>query len=146
MPLTADEMIAALASFEPEPGDGNPLRLYSITEGFNELPDRKRIVPAMFALMERYPDAELGTPGPLVHSIESLGSEWYEPLLIDSVRRQPVELNVWMVNRILNTNLKPEYRRRLLELMRSVPEHPKVPAYVAELTRHLLEYQAKRGL
>lgn len=146
MPLTPDEMIAALDRFEPEPGDDNPLRLYSITEGFNELSNRKRVVPAMFALMERFPDAHLGTPGPLVHSIESLGFEWYEPLLIDSVRRQPVELNVWMVNRILNTNLEPDHRRRLLDLMRSVPEHLKVPARVAELTRHLLQHQAKRGL
>jgi hypothetical protein len=145
MALTADEMIAALDGFEPDSGyDENQFRLYPITEGFEELPDRERVAPAMFALMERFPDAHLGTPGPLVHSIELLGMERYEPLLIDSVRRQPVDLNVWMVNRILNTNLEPEHRRRLLDLMRSVPHHPKVPPRVAESARDFLEHQAKR--
>ena len=81
----------------------------------------------------------------MVASIESLGWEWYEPLLIDSVRRQPVELNVWMVNRILNTNLEPEHRRRLLNRLRSVPEHPKATGRIAELARHFLEHQAKRS-
>jgi hypothetical protein len=145
MALTADEMIAALDSFEADSDyDENQFRLYPITEGFKELPDRERVVPAMFALMERFPDAYLGTPGPLVHSIESLGMERYEPLLIESVRRQPVELNVWMVNRILNTNLQPDHRRLLLDLMRSVPEHSKVTPRIAESAREFLQHQAKR--
>ena len=37
----------------------------------------------------------------------------YEPLLLDSVRRQPTELNIWMINRILNTKLDAAHRRRL---------------------------------
>ena len=145
MPLIADEMILALNTFEADEGyDENGFRLYPITEGFKELPDRERVVPAMFALMERFPDAYLGAPGPLVHSIESLGVDRYESLLVDSVRRQPVESNVWMVNRILNADLKPEHRRLLLDLMRSVPEHPKVTPRVAESARGFLKHQAKR--
>jgi len=145
MPLTADQMIAALDPFEAVDGyDENQFRLYPITEGFNELPDRERVVPAMFALMERFPDAYLGTPGPLVHSIESLGVARYESLLVASVHRQPAELNVWMVNRILNTNLSPQHRRELLDLVRSVPEHPKATPRVAEFARGLLAHQTKR--
>lgn len=147
MALTADEMIAALDHFEADSDfDENQARLYPIMEGFKELPDRERIVPAMFALMERFPDQHLGTPGPLVHSIESLGIERYEPQLIDSVRRQPTDLNVWMVNRILNSNLPPEHRRQLLDLMRSVPEHPKVAPRVAESARGFLQHQAKKQM
>ena len=145
MPLTADQMIAALHAFEAdEEFDENQFRLYPVTDGFDELPDRERVVPAMFALMERFPDAYLGSPGPLVHSIESLGVGRYESLLVESVRRQPVELNVWMVNRILNTELRPERRRELLDLMRSVPGHPKVTPRIAELARGFLEHQATR--
>ena len=77
--LTADQMIAALDAFEESPDcdEDNQFRLYTITEGFKSLPDSMRVVPAMFALMERFPDAYLGHPGPLVHSIESLGVEQY---------------------------------------------------------------------
>jgi len=146
MPLTADEMITALDAFQADDGyDENQFRLYPMTEGFKELADRERVVPAMFALMERFPDAYLGTPGPLVHSIESLGVERYESQLVESVRRQPSELSVWMVNRIINTNLPPQHRHELLDLMRSVPEHPKVTPRVSELARGFLEHQAKRA-
>ena len=138
-------MIAALDSFEPDDGyDENQFRLYRIIEGFKELPDRERIVAAMFALMERFPDAYVGTPGPLVHSIESLGVARYQSLLVASVRRQPAELNAWMLNRILNTNVSLEQRRELLDVMRSVPQHPRVTPRVAELARGFLKHQAKR--
>jgi hypothetical protein len=40
----------------------------------------------MFNVMERPPDADLGSPGPLVHTLE----RWrgYEPELVNSVRRR----------------------------------------------------------
>ena len=145
MPSSADEMIAALNHFEADAEyDENQSRLYPIMEGFRDLPDRERVLPAMFELMERFPGAYLGTPGPLVHSIESLGVENYESLLVESVRRQPVELNVWMINRILNTDLQTEHRRQLLDLLRLVPQHPKVVQRVADEARGFLDHQAKR--
>jgi hypothetical protein len=125
--------------------DSNQFRLYPITEGFATLTDKDRVVAAMFALMERFPDAYLGTPGPLVHSIESIGIEQFEQRLVESVARQPAELNVWMVNRILNTKLEPSRRRELLHVLRSVPHHPTVPKRVAEIAIRFLEYQAKQG-
>lgn len=145
MSTATEEMIAALDAFDADSGyDENQFRLYPITKDFMDLPDRERVIPAMFALMERFPDACLGTPGPLVHCIESLGVDCYEPLLVGSVQRQPTELSAWMVNRILNTNLEKAHRCVLLDLMRSVLKHPKVPSRVAELARGFLEHQAKR--
>jgi hypothetical protein len=146
MAMTADEMIAALEAFKPDSEyDNNQFKLYPLTEGFKTLPDRERVVPAMFALMERYPNAYLGTPGPLVHSIESLGVGAYEDLLIASVRRQPAELNVWMLNRILNVTMDPGHRSAMLELLESVVQHPSAPARVTELANGFLRHQAKRG-
>jgi hypothetical protein len=145
MALSSDEMIAALDAFEAVSGyDENQSELYEIVDGFGSLADRARVIPAMFSLMERFPEAYLGTPGPLVHSIESLGINRYEPLLIESVKRQPTELGVWMLNRILNIALPGEHRERLLELMRSAGRHPKCPARVAGLAEQFLEYQAGR--
>jgi hypothetical protein len=145
MALTSDEMIAALDAFEADSGyTVNEARLYAIVEAFRSLPDVARVIPAIFSLMERFPDAYLGTPGPLVHSIESVGVDQYESLLIESVQRQPAELNVWMVNRIMNTALPAEHRQRLLDLMRSVLIHPKSPPRIARLAQGFLEHQAKR--
>jgi len=63
-------VIAALNSFEPSRDDTDNLyRLYQLFEGFRSLPDRNRVAPAMFSLLERFPDAEFGSPGPLVHEL-----------------------------------------------------------------------------
>jgi hypothetical protein len=145
MALGADEMIVALEAFEADSGyDDNQFKLYPIVEGFKSLPDAARVIPAMLSLIERFPDAYLGMPGPLVHSIESVGIDQYESLLIKSVQRQPAESNVWMVNRILNTALPAEHRQSLLDLMRSVMTHPKCPPRIAELAREFLDHQARR--
>ena len=79
-----------------------------------------------------------------MHSIESLGIDRYEPLLIESVRRQPAGLNVWMVGRILNTELTIAHRRLLLELMEAVLGHPTVPMPIAAMARRFLAFQAKK--
>jgi len=41
-------------------------------------------IQEMFRLMERMPDAELGSPGPLVHTLEAILG--YETYLVDSLR------------------------------------------------------------
>jgi hypothetical protein len=146
MAISSDEMIVALEAFVPDGGYDNQFQLYPLLDGFKLLPDRDQIVPAMFALMERYPNAYLGTPGPLVHNIESLGIDEYEEQLIASVKRQPAELNVWMVNRILNVTVEAEHRQALLELLIAVLRHPSAPERVKEMAAGFLDHQAKRGV
>ena len=54
-------------------------------------------------LLERFPFFNFGNPGNIVRYLERFDNEVYVPLLYDSVRREPTEYNVWMVNRYLNT-------------------------------------------
>ncbi len=86
MPMEADDriavVIAALNSFEPSRDDTDNLyRLYQLFEGFRSLPDRDRVAPALFGLLERFPDAEFGSPGPLAQELEAIPD--YLPLLRD---------------------------------------------------------------
>src|SRR5690349_16033760 len=81
--------------YEPE----NLVRLYDLFRGFRELPDRA--MPAMYSLLERFPDGEFGSPGPLVHELEHIPG--FEGLLRASLERQPAMRTVWMVNRLLNS-------------------------------------------
>jgi len=116
-------VIAALNSFEPSREDtDNVYRPYQLFEGFQPLPDRERVARAMFSLLERFPYAEFGSPGPLVHELEAIPS--YLPLLRDSVRRQPTPLTVWMINRLLNTKLPNDERELWISELRAVLEHP----------------------
>jgi hypothetical protein len=77
--------------------------------------------PVMFRTMERLDGVELGTPGPLVHTLEAWRGG-YEKLLGESVRRKPTPLSVWMVNRILNA--RPPDADSWLALLRSVADNP----------------------
>ena len=102
--------------------------LYAVTQDFDALSeaDQVRVIPAMFRVMERWPKADLGSPGPLVHAIELLEVSTYGQLLTESVRRRPMYLNLWMANRILNAN--PPDPELWLGLLRSVAQNPAASA------------------
>lgn len=88
--------------------------------------------------MERLDGVDLGTPGPLVHTLEAWRGS-YEPLLAESVRRKPTLLSVWMVNRILNR--EPPDAESWVILLRSVAEHSAASAVTKAQAEHFIKYQ-----
>lgn len=124
----------------PEENDtANVHRLYVLFEGFREMASREQAMPAMFSLLERYPDAEFGSPGPLVSALESIPG--YESLLENSLSRQPTDLTVWMVNRILNATKEADQRQRWLPQLSSALTHPKSPEHVRDSAKSFIEHQ-----
>jgi hypothetical protein len=116
-------------------------------ERLNELCDEMRAVndpavcaPVMFRTMERLDRAELGTPGPLVHTLE-IWCGRYEKLLAESVRRKPTPLSVWMVNRILN--VRPPDAESWLALLRSVTGNPAASDETKAVANGFIEYQTR---
>ena len=93
---------------------------------------------AMFEVMERLDSSDLGSPGPLVHTLESVGSG-YQPYLEVSVRRKPSPLAMWMVNRVLNSN--PGDRELWLELLRLSVSHPLAGDAARQEAREFLAFQ-----
>lgn len=73
---------------------------------------------------------DLGTPGPLVRTLESLPG--YESFLVESVRRAPAPLTIWMVNRILNESRGTTRYRVFLGVLRGVLDHPTTPPEIKE--------------
>jgi len=129
-----DDVIAALHAFEPGHDDtDNVPRLYEIFDNFGSLTQRARAMPAMFSLFERFPDADFGSPGPLVHELEAIPN--YLPLLRTSLGRVPTGHTVWMMNRVLNTKLPDDHRELWLSELRAVLVHP----HASEQTRKVAE-------
>src|SRR5437868_2568461 len=123
MTTTIDTIVRALQALVPSDDDSaNVARLYEIFSEFRALTGREQAIPAIFELLERFPDAEFGSPGPLVHELEAIPG--YELFLPESLHRQPTDLTVWMVNRILNSNVSDEQRNVWLAELRLVLEHP----------------------
>jgi len=129
------------ADFDYMKGATGPERLYTLCKEVEALPDPTVVFPEFFALIERLSDSELGTPGPLVHTMEShIGS--YEELLAASLRRRPADLTVWMVNRILNGGpADPTY---WMDLLAMAAEHPSANEVVREQALHFIEFQKKQ--
>src|SRR5262245_1529631 len=117
------DLIAALDGFVPARDDTENLyRLYQMFRDFRGLPGRDRAMQSMYSLLERFPDADLGSPGPLVHELEAMPG--YRPLLRESLRRQPSHLTAWMASRCLNTELPSNERELWLSELRAVLAHP----------------------
>jgi hypothetical protein len=96
----------------------------------------------MFDLLERFPDAEFGSPGPLIHEREAIPG--YLPLLRESVRRRPMHLTVWMINRVLNTNLPSIQRGAWLSELRAALEHPLASEQTRRFAEDFLEHQSAK--
>jgi hypothetical protein len=114
-------------------------------ERLNELCDEMRAVndpivcaPVLFRIIERLDGVELGTPGPLVHTLETWRGG-YEKLLTQSARRKPTPLSVWMVNRILNA--RPPDAESWLELLKSVANNPAASEETKAEAERFVKYQ-----
>jgi hypothetical protein len=129
------------ADFDYMKGATGPERLYALCEEVSSSPEPTSFFPEFFALMERLSDSELGTPGPLVHTMEShIGS--YEEMLVDSIKRKPTDLTVWMVNRILNG--PAEEKKFWMDALLFAAEHPLATPLVKEQAHHFVTVQKKK--
>jgi len=143
MNRSVDDLLRDLQAFVPT-GDGadNVHRLNELLAGFAALPGCERVVPGLLALMERHPQADFGTPGPLVHALEC--QPGYPDQLAASLDRQPTELGAWMANRLLNSRLPRDERNAWLRRLTAVASHPKAPAGVRDSAIRFLDFQASR--
>lgn len=141
--MITESVIAELGKFIPTDEAENVGRLYEILDQLGPLsPDlRSPVIPAILGLIERYPEAELGSPGPLVHELEAIPG--YEPFLRDSVLRQPADLNIWMVNRILNAEISLDARLGWLQVLRTVLTHPLASQEAQQTASDFLAHQSQ---
>jgi hypothetical protein len=139
-----EKTVTALNAFVARDDGSDAASLSDLLEGVVLAGAADRLLPAIFGIMERNPGADLGMPGPLVHTIETLPVPQFEPALRSSVQRQPVLLNVWMVSRILNSKLTPGHRAELVALLKSAAANPRASPATREMAERTLQNQATR--
>ena len=113
-------------------------RLEDLCDEMREVNDPAACAPVVFRTMERLDGVKLGTPGPLVHTLETWRGG-YEKLLAQSVRRKPTPLSVWMVNRILNAN--PPDAVEWMALLRSVTDNPAASSDTQAEAHRFIDFQ-----
>ena len=143
MTSSVDDLLEHLQAFSPtDDGADNVHRLNDLLAGFAALPGCERVAPALLGLLERHPQADFGTPGPLVQALES--QPGYPELLAASLVRQPTELSAWMANRLLNSRLPRDDRAVWLKRLTVVTSHPLAAASVRDSAIRFLDFQASR--
>jgi len=124
MVRTAAQVVTDIRAFQP--ADGNWRRLDDLLGELWVTGEAGRHVPDLLAVLERFPEDEgAGVLWSIVHGVESLPG--YEAELVQSVRRQPSELGITMVGRLLNSGVSHVRGASLVGLLRDVAESAAAP-------------------
>jgi hypothetical protein len=134
------EFVTRLRGLKPTEDDDNlQSTLYELVAPVEAL-DASRAIPDIFQFFEEFPDADHGTPGPLVHLLEKYPGI-YEAELKASMERRPSPHAVWMTNRILNTELDETARISWMEILRSTLDHPRATASARDHAELFIQHQ-----
>lgn len=103
MPRKITSIARDIAKFAPAE-DGNWRRLDDLLDELWGAGGPEQAIPEMLSVFERYPEEDgYGVMWSLVHGLEKLPN--YEPALLLSLARQPSELGIAMVGRMLNSGV-----------------------------------------
>jgi len=115
--------------------------LYEITEPLEEAKDISESFDNIFRFFQRNKNADLGSPGPLVHLLESHYPK-YVPNLIASLESEPAELTVFMLHRIMNSNISTSDKEKYHKLLGAISSNPTADEAAKSEAKHYYEYHA----
>ena len=139
-----EQFCSELKKLDPEGSDGLVADLYDLVELIDEKDDISSVFETVFKFFEDYPDADVGNPGPLVHMMERRYPN-YMFALLNSVRNNPTYMSVFMLNRVLNSDLSSEKRENYLELLKAAAFGDSEDEIMKENAQELYQYQTERG-
>jgi hypothetical protein len=140
-----EEFVQRLRALHPSKDeDALADQLRELVEPIEGVEGAEAVVPEVLAFFERFPDADLGMPGPLVHFVERCYPRYLDPL-VSSLGRRPTMYTLWMVNRVLNAPLPQEQRQALLRALHVAANHPDADAATRETARGFAAHQATDG-
>jgi hypothetical protein len=143
--VTLEETIAALDNFVPIGEEHvDVARLDEIVDRLVDTEQIKEAIPAMLRVFERFPHTVLGSPGPLVHCVERAGIETFLPMVLESFKRHPNRMTLWMIDRCLWTGVPTPLQLSILSTLREVRRAPHAVDLHDEIDERLEEYGKSR--
>jgi len=144
--MSIDQIIKNLEGFIPfsedDPINDNEKFLYRLMDAWKKAESREKAIPYIFRLIERYPHANLGSPGPLVHALET--TKEYDGELHISLIRKPTPLTLWMYNRLINAEKNPEIIKGHLARLKLFAKHPLTDAETKKEAENYINHQQRR--
>jgi hypothetical protein len=115
-------------------------------ERLKELPSPEASIDALFNIFERFPDKDgYGVFWSIVHLLETMPN-LYKQKLVESVRRQPSEFSLDMVNRLLNGGIKEVNGERLIDILREIAGNECYSESARKQAQHLYNFQKQGGI
>ena len=143
MDLNCTEFIQALGNLQPADDDCSlESTLYDLVETIEKSEDPTPVFPYIFKFIEKYPEAEFGSPGALVHFAEQYPV--YEQFLFESLRIKPTYLTLWMLNRILNAEPEGSRRDELMALLKNSITHPEAGSLAKSEADDFYQFQNEK--
>lgn len=85
-------------------------------EQLKEIDSSGNAIEGILNIFEEHMSVDFGTPGPLVHFVETFFKNGYEDKLLASIKRKPTQHTLWMLNRVLNGVSEDEKEKYLAVL------------------------------
>ncbi len=104
-------------------------------------PPTREVWQALFALLERNPLANFGSPGPVADYIEKASPDYINDL-IQSVLRQPSITSLWMINIVLNEPRLGKFTPQLMMALDTVVQRKDIDRSLAEDAAEFIERQS----
>ncbi len=142
-PMSTLEIIQELSDLKITASDEDTQleRIQTLTELLRQNPDGFMACRTLIDLLERHPEIEFGTPGEPVHTLEHFAGR-YEVLLLESLKRRPTSMTIWMLNRMINAAVEPE-KTQLWDALKSCITHPLADAQAKEDAAEFYAFQVE---
>jgi hypothetical protein len=130
--MSNDDASEKVRAFKPTGNE--PVDLQTLDDLLDQLGDLQRdpdVRRELISIFERCPGADLGSPGPIVHSLEKAPIDDHVQLLADSLRRRATIMTIWMAERCFRSKLSDRNRSMLLEALADAGKRAS-PGEVAE--------------
>ena len=135
-----EEIIDELNKFDPAQCDWKDLDV--LIEKASEH-SGEDIVKALLNLFERFPEHDgYGVFWSIIHTLETIGC--YETELVNSIQRQPHEMSVLMLNRLLNDGDNEINGRKIVEILQDIAANNSFSHEIRKQAKNLIEDQQNR--
>ena len=140
---TSPDLLAQVESITDAENPEQLARLDKALSGRNPGDCGETEFSALLAVLERFPLSEgFESFWSIVHFLEDC--EGYEPFLVESVRRQPAELTLTMLNRLLNAGFAHCGESSYVSLLELAAANGATAPELRALAARFVEYQGKR--
>lgn len=115
-------------------------------EKLKEFPNPEASIDELLNIFEKFPDKDgYGVFWSVLHFLETMPGR-YESKLIESVKRQPMEFSLQMVNRLINKGITEVNGECLIELLRDIADNESFSESARKQAQRYYDFQKQGGI